>query len=352
MIKLRRNNYIKERAQENLNYIIKSSGLFLNNRNENNWRGKNVQDKSINSTEENYQLRQILKRYQRCKDEQKGYSSKYLLQLTDLLGKKDKNFLKKRLNLYNKRMYSKEIILNNQEKTDKEPYKTISNISSRLERMFNRKKNESAKILNSSKIKKNKTNNKFLLSNTYNKTLNNYSNTLMKNKSLKIFTSKSEDKIKFFLNKNKLDESIILSQFDTSEINCLDESVNGIEKFLESGDKENYREYLQNEYKFFNDPDIKHIVYSYEKNQRIKKFKNFNNSYYLKLKKNFSVQNEFINKIRRNNNMYFNFPKLISKKNNIISNKIKLTKIPKKSDYNLNFINDCRKILFKVKNNL
>ena len=354
MIKIKRKNYIKERAKENLDYLIKSCGYFLSFRNEDKWRGKNTdtQNKYLNSTEDRYQLKQILKRYQKCKDEQKGYSSKYLLRLTDLLDKKDKDFSKKRLELYFNRTKSKEILLNNQGKYDKgRPFKTICNIRPKIERIFKPNKIQSSTLYNSSMFKKNKFNNKYFLSHNHSKTLNNFFGPLIKDKSIKYFSSKSEDKMNFFKINNKFDESTILSQPNLNEVNILDESLKGKEKFLETRDKENYKEYLKNEYRFFIDPDTKFIKFSYAKSQRIKKFKNLPNRKYLKLRKNLSVQNNFINKIKRNDNKNFNTLKL-SKKNNIISNKIKINEIQKKINKNINFINDCRKIFFRLKNDL
>ena len=58
---------------------------------------------------DHYQLKQILKGYQNSKDELKGYNSKYINQLTDLLYKKDKNFTKKRSRCYHKRRFGKSI---------------------------------------------------------------------------------------------------------------------------------------------------------------------------------------------------------------------------------------------------
>ena len=45
-----------------------------------------------------------MKKYQTNQDELNGYNYKYVLELSDLLGQKDKGFSKKRLELYNNRI--------------------------------------------------------------------------------------------------------------------------------------------------------------------------------------------------------------------------------------------------------
>ena len=354
MIRIKRKNYIEERTKEsfsNINSQLRSSGGFLHDRHEEKWRGKNNTKNSINLTEDHYQLKQILKGYQNSKDELNGYNSKYINQLTDLLYKKDKNFTKKRFELYSNRINSKEhkdFILNS-DKNQERPYRTTSRISSRLDRMFHSKKHESVTMYNSSRLNSHKINsNIHHIHKTINSTWNRNSSrisTPFKIKSFKYFLSNNN------INKNKIAKSIVLSQLGSKEDDSFDTSLKGKEEFLVSGDREKYQEYLSKEYKFVISPNINHVIYLFEKNQRTKHFKNVPNSKFLEFKK-ISIKNEFVNKIKKKNKtINLNIPNILSKYRES-PDKIKLTELRRKSKAKFNFIKDCKKILINVKNNL
>ena len=74
----------------------------------------------------------------------KGFGSKYLLQLSDLLGQKDKNFTKKRLELYSKRIAK--TINNNEENNTLQKYNSLSNIKGKLKLIFDSKKSGSVSM--------------------------------------------------------------------------------------------------------------------------------------------------------------------------------------------------------------
>jgi hypothetical protein len=353
MIRIKKKNYIEERTKESFNNInnqLKSSGGFSINRHEEKWRGKNSTKNCINLTEDHYQLKQILKGYQNSKDELKGYNSKYINQLTDLLYKKDKNFTKKRFELYSNRINNKEhkdSILNS-DKNHERPYRTTSRLNSRLDRMFHSKKHESVNMYNTSRLNSHKINSNIPIHNTIN-------SCWARNRS-RLSTPSEMKSIKYILhnnsiNKSKIARSIILSHLGTKEDDSFDTSLKGKEEFLVSGDKEKYQEYLSKEYKFILSPNINHVIYLFEKNQRTKNYKNVPNSKFLEFKK-ISIKNEFVNKIKKKNKtINLNIPNILSKyRGNPY--KMKLTDLSRKSKARFNFINDCKKILINVKNNL
>jgi hypothetical protein len=353
MIRIKKKNYIEERTKESFNNInnqLRGSGGFINDRHDGKWRGKNNTKNSINLTEDHYQIKQILKGFQNSRDELKGYNSKYINQLTDLLYKKDKNFTKKRFELYSNRVKNKEHrdSIFNIDKNQERPYRTTSRFNSRLDRMFHSKKHESVTMYNSSRLNSHKINNNIHIHKTINSIWNRNRSpisTPLKANSLKYYLSNNN------INKNKIVKSIILSQLGSKEDDSFDTSLKGKEEFLVSGDREKYQEYLSKEYQFILSPNINHVIYLFEKNQRTKNFKIVPNSKFLEFKK-ISIKNEFVNKIKKRN-----------KTNNLnIKNKLlkcsespdrgKLTEPRRKSKARFNFINDCKKILIKVKNNI
>lgn len=354
MIRIKRKNYIEERTKEsfsNINNQLRSSGGFIHDRHEEKWRGKNSTKNCINLTEDHYQLKQILKGYQNSKDELKGYNSKYINQLTDLLYKKDKNFTKKRFELYSNRINNKEhkdLILNS-DKNQERPYRTSSRLNSRLDRMFHSKKHESVNMYNSSRLNSHKINNNIHIHNTINCSWNrNHSpiSTPLKIKSIKYILRNNN-----IINKNKIAKSIILSHLGTKEDDSFDTSLKGKEEFLVSGDREKYQEYLSKEYQFVISPNINHVIYLFEKNRRTKNYKNIPNSKFLEFKK-ISIKNEFVKKIKnKNKTINLNIPNILSKYSEN-SDKVKLTELRRKSKARFNFIKDCKKILINVKNNL
>ena len=324
MIKIKRKNYIEERAKERKNNDkneivnqIKSSGVFLNDRYENTWKLRNERN-NINLTEDNFQIRQIIRRYHTNQDEIKGFNSKYLIQLTDLLGKKDKNFPKKRMQLYNKRINNKNILFHNNEKNIKEAYKTISTMSPNSETNNSPKKYESPNkfIFQSSRPKGSRTlncdfnlnlNNKNSTYSLYSKTMSAfYSPIKTKSSKFKYNLSKSGNKIDNlkYKKRNRIAKKVISSYFGNNDEDSTGNLINGKDQFLLSGDKDRYHKYLQKKYKFFLTPDINNMIYLYEKSERNKMFENSPNYKFLEKKEIYTSRNEFFNKIKRDKKNY------------------------------------------------
>ena len=107
MLKMKKKNYLQERKNnlnldEEINNII--TGGAFNPQVERLWRGKTESFKSKTNQEKNFYIKEVMKKFQTNQDEWKGYNYKYILELSDLLGGKDKDFSKKRLELYNHRI--------------------------------------------------------------------------------------------------------------------------------------------------------------------------------------------------------------------------------------------------------
>ena len=104
MLKMRKKNYIQERKSkfylDNEINSIKTGGIITPIREEL-WRAKPKYFLAKTQPEENFYIKEVMKKYQTNQDELKGYNYKYVLELSDLLGQRDKNFSKKRLELYN-----------------------------------------------------------------------------------------------------------------------------------------------------------------------------------------------------------------------------------------------------------
>ena len=108
MIRMKKKNYIQERQnnfilKDEINeYIAGGGSPYLPS--DRLWRGKTQSFMAKTNPEETFLLKEIMKKFQTNQDEAKGYNYKYVLQLSDLLGQKDKDFSKKRLELYNHRI--------------------------------------------------------------------------------------------------------------------------------------------------------------------------------------------------------------------------------------------------------
>ncbi len=336
MIKIRKKDYRKEKVQEiydnNIDHQLASSGGFSCYGIEGNWRGKTKKN-YLSMTEQNYEINEIIKKYKSNKNEIKGFSSKYILQLSDLLGQKDKNFSKKRLELYKNRINRK----NENKKIDKnneQDFKTLS-VNSKLERMFKSKKSDTVTMFCSSTYKKTKS--KKLKNKKSCETLNNELS--IKSKSLKSLLS-SDDNKRLFKNKSKEAQSVLLTQIygNKKEDNIYDNSFGGKEEFLLSGNKEKYQEYLKKEYNFYNNDNLNQVLFLYAKNKRIELFKNVKNYKFLKPKKNAADRNNLINKIlREKNNNDFELPKIAFRA---------------RKNKKMNFLKDCEKIYEKIQKNL
>ena len=361
MIKMRKKNYIQERKtnfnmDEEINHIVSGGGASSTF--EKLWRGKTESFMYKTSPEKNFYLKEVMKKFQTNQDEMKGYNYKYVLELSDLLGGKDKDFSKKRLQLYNhriekeKKQYSK-----TQGKFIKyqKAYKPKQQTNYFLEYFDNRKKNNFminhkgnmdntfTNTINSNK-EKNNFNQKEV--GTYYKTTYNYNSPnkigelkyLLNDKTSKKYnnTEKKYNNIMTEISNKKNDQEE--QSFDTT-------SLVGKEDFLASGDKERYHEYLSREYNFFNQARLRQMKYIFDKQKRIKLFKKLPNAKFLNYKKENPLRIELFNKINREKQQLSNeFPYLIDKK---LYLKTKRNAPGKKS--RIKFNKDCQNMLIKLK---
>jgi hypothetical protein len=359
MIKIKRRDYLSEKKETfYMNNEIKC-GTFMNEKIDEIWRGKSKPIFSKPYPEKKYMINEILKKYQSSQDERKGYDYKYVLELTDLLGQKDKNFSKKRLELYNKRINNKKkIFINNTEKNLIQANKTANN--------FNKKKPITfmTNIYENTNFNKNKFYNSFYnnfynkgnrimnlkLNNNrdfdlYNKTSYNY-NSPLKIASLKYLLNPKSKSCK---KDNNIATSFYLTQFNTKDEDSFDTtSLVGKEAYLFSGDREKYHEYLQKEYKFFDQPKLRQAKFLFDKQKRIKLFKKLPNGKFLNYRREDPLKTEIFNKINREKKHYYYDFGL--HKDYINNNRKKLERIKAKSNKKLNFYKDCHNILIRVKN--
>ena len=355
MLKMKKKNYIQERKS---NFYMddeiasKRSGGAVIPIVEELWRGKTQSFMAKTRPEENFYLKEVMKKYQTNQDELKGYNYKYVLELSDLLGQKDKNFSKKRLELYNlrveqeKRQYSK-----NNEKFIK--YQTTykpKKQSNYFMDFFDTKKKSNLSL-----------NNKGNLTNMYNTTV--YINKdSMKKRERDIYyktynnnsSSNKLEKIGFFCGKanNKYKLNNLMTEFSNKKDNE-DESFDttslvGKEDFLANGDKERYHEYLSKEYNFFNQAKLRQMKYLFDKQKRIKLFKKLPNAKYLSYKKDNPLRLELFNKINREKEkLSKEFPHSVDKKLYLSSKKNGYRKNPKFKNNK-----DFQNILTKLKTKL
>jgi hypothetical protein len=275
------------------------------------------------------------------------------------LGQKDKNFSKKRLELYNlrvereKRQYAK-----NNEKFIKyqTPYKPKKQSNYFMDFFNTRKKNHLSlnnkgnwnNIYNNS-MYSNKDNIKKRELDIYYKTYNNKSSPNKLEKIGFLYSGKLNNKYKLNNGKNYNDIMTELSNKKDNEDESFDTtSLVGKEDFLANGDKERYHEYLSKEYNFFNQAKLRQMKYLFDKQKRIKLFKKLPNAKYLSYKKDNPLRLELFNKINREKEKLSNgFPYSVDKKLYLSS---------KKNGYRKNqkFKNnkDFQNILTKLKKNL
>ncbi len=324
MIRMKKKNYIQERQnnfilKDEINeYIAGGGSPYLPS--DRLWRGKTQSFMAKTNPEETFLLKEIMKKFQTNQDEAKGYNYKYVLQLSDLLGQKDKDFSKKRLELYNHRIErEKKKYAKTHEKFIKyqTAYKPKKQSNFYLEYFNNKSKNTFITNMKANKFNntlenkngKNRNNNEFDI---YNKTSYNYNSPNKLEKLKYLLNDKTDKKSKhkkfgnFILELNKSNE--IEEEFDNT-------SLVGKEDFLVSGDKEKYHEYLQREYHFFNPLKIRQMKYIFDKQKRIKLFKKLPNAKYLKYKKDNPLRIELFNKINREKQkLYYEFPKSVNRK--------------------------------------
>ena len=370
MIRIKKRNYLSEKkASYYMNNEIKS-GTYMNEKINEIWRGKSKPLFNKTHPEKKYMINDILKKYQFSQDERKGYDYKYILKLTDLLGQKDKNFSKKRLELYNKRINNKKkTLIHNTSKILAEENKLInyfphkSNIPNIKLELINKKKPITfmTNIFDNSKYnknnfynsfynKENKYTNKYKNFDIYNKTTYNY-NSPMKIASLKYLLTnpktKSCKKDKFG---NNITTSFYLTQYNSKEEDSFDTtSLVGKEEFLLSGDREKYHEYLQKEYKFYSQPKLREAKYLFDKQKRIKLFKKMPNAKYLNYSIKDPLKTEIFNKINREKkHSFFNIHKNFINNNNS-RKRLEPIKSKAKSSSKLKFYKDCKNILINLK---
>lgn len=350
MIKMRKKNYIKERQSNMLldEEIIgfKTGGVFFSPTSERLWRGKTQSLINKSKPEENFYIKEVMKKFQTNQDELIGYNYKYVLQLSDLLGQKDKDFSKKRLELYNNRIQrEKKHYSKTNEKFIKyqTAYKPKKQTNFFMEFFDTRKK--SNYLINNPKPNLNNMFSESLYSNKenkeseiYYKTAHNFGSSKNIEKMKLLLGDKSDKKYKNAIidlsnRKNDNDEQ----SFDTT-------SLVGKEDFLVSGDKERYHEYLSREYNFFNQAKIRQMKYIFDKQKRIKLFKKLPNAKYLNYKKENPLRLELFNKINREKEKLAKvFPNSVDKKL-YLNNKRNNRKKPKNI-----FNKDYQNILMKLK---
>ena len=379
MIKVKKRNYLHEKEEAlYMNNEIKAGG-FINNKVDEIWRGKSKQLFTKSNQEEKYMINDILKKYQFSQDERKGYDYKYVLELSNLLGQKDKNFSKKRLELYNNRINNKrKTYINYTENNMLKKYESPNNITkiTKFKTKFNNKnklkefmvnnyencKNNKYRTYNNFYNKGNKKNflNKVNFNNNqldiYSKISNNC-NSPKKIASLKYLLTNPKSKSckkENLLNNNKNDKNIIsslyLTQYNSNEEDSFDTtSLVGKEEFLFYGDREKYHEYLQKEFKFYDKPKLREIKYLVDKQKRIRLFKRLSNDKFLNYRREDPLKIEIFNKINREKNHIF-----LGKQKDIIKkdNKRKLAIINNKINEKLKFYKNCKNIFENIKKNL
>ena len=375
MIKIRKRNYLSEKKEKI--YMDKEikSGIIMTDKIDDLWRGKNNPAYQNSYPEEKYMLNQIMKKYQSNKDERSGYNYKYVLELTNLLGGKDKDFSKKRLELYNNRIeVTKKQYNNKNEKYLLKTYKKAYNLPNKFNYKIDKfnKRNQTNKDIRYNKYKtynnfykkRNKNNykdidqsfkynsNKYL--DIYNKTSYNY-NSPSKVSSLKfLLTNNSKSSQKGTMQKMKnLDSnytsSLYLTQFNMNDDSFDTTSLVGKEDFLVSGDREKYHEYLQKEYKFFDVPRVRQLKFMFDKQKRIKLFKKMPNAKFLNYQREDPLKTEIFKKIKRENKN-----KYIGSQNDAFrnDNNMRFPNINARSIKKIKFQKDCHSILTNLKKNL
>jgi len=331
MIRTIKRNYLFEKKQKINIYDEIKSGRVLNRiKIDEIWRGRTNELNPTLNSEKKYQFNQIIKNYKSDKNELKGFDYKYILELSDLLSKKDNNFYKKRLELYRNRVKgNKKHNYYNINKNLLKPYSTANNFHKKQIIQTESKRRQKAfmtYINGSNKNNKDNINNESIsgrnlskqrYDDLYIKTSYNY-NSPTRVFSLKNMISNSnsnnygENKLK-----NSNNPGFLITQYNK---NVEDEgdttSLEGREAFLFSGDREKYHEYLDKEYNFLKQPKLIQIKYLYEKKKRIKLFKKISNEKYLRYQKEDPFKIELFKRINREKkNLYLSAIKNLKKNN-------------------------------------
>ena len=360
MLKMKKKNYVQERKNnlnldEEINNII--TGGAFNPQVERLWRGKTESFKYKTNQEKNFYIKEVMKKFQTNQDEWKGYNYKYILELSDLLGGKDKDFSKKRLELYNHRI-----------EREKKKYSKSHKKFIKYQTVYKPKKQTNYFM----EFFDNKKNNHFI-QNHKGIILNTFTNTLYNNNEKKEYRNREEEKLysKTTYNYNPIDKmeklknllndkpnkkynerkynnimTEINNKKDDKEEQSFDTtSLVGKEDFLVSGDKEKYHEYLSREYNFFNQAKLRQMKYIFDKQKRIKLFKKLPNAKFLNYKQENPLKLELFNKINREKEKLSNeFPYSVDKRL-YLKSKTKSQKNKNKTKFN----EECQIILNKLK---
>ena len=360
MMKNIKKNFLSEKKDTFCMNKNIQSGTFVNDKIEEKWRGRIKRRYTNNSTEEKFMINEILKKYKISQYEKKGFNFKYILELSDLLGQKDKEFSRKRLKLYNNRInIRKKTVLNNTEKNSLEEFKvpkTPQNFNIKLEIkqkpkifMTNINGNNKNKTFNNFNKKGN-----FFNINNYNKpSFSNYNSPNRINSLKYLLTEENKNLKKNLTNKkikNNINPSFYLTQYYSKNEDSFDNtSLDGKEAFLLSGDREKYHEYLQKQYKFFEQPKLRQAKYLFEKQKRIKLFKNLPNLKFLNMRIEDPIKTEIFNRIyREKNHVYFDKQKDLLR----IKKKKHLDLLNNKKNNKLQFYRDCKNLLSSIEKNL
>ena len=324
MIRTIKKNYLLEKKQKmNIYNEIKSGRVMNRIKIDEIWRAKAKDKNPTLSSEKKYQFNQIIKYYRADKNEIKGFDSKYILELTDLLSKKDNNFYKKRLELYRSRIKDKKRLIHyNVNKTLLHPYNTANNFYKKqnIQTELDRRQKAFMTFINvSNKNNKAHINNQDISERNLSKQkyddLYNY-NTPTKIKSIKNLISNSDSKSyrkNIIMNTNS--PGFLITQYNKNvEEEGDTTSLAGREAFLFSGDQEKYHEFLNKEYNFFSQPKLSQIKYLYEQKKRIKLFKKIPNEQYLRYQKGDPFKTELFKRINREKkNLYLSAIKNLKK---------------------------------------
>ena len=349
MIKMRKTNYMSEKEEAlNMKENIKAGTGIMSEKIEELCRGYRNPFQKSSYQEEKYMINEILKKYKYSQDEKKGYSSKYVLELSNLLGSKNKNFPKERLELYNNRINKKsdtfiKYDIDNyllQKKNSEQLKKSIQTLK---KGMTNKKKVKTFMTNIFSNVPNNKTSLHF-----YEKGFSNKNKNRPKLFSLNNSLANTKKKFEF---KNKEQEFKFIKSIAQNEDSFDTTSLVGKEEFFVSGDREKYQEFLQKEYQFFEQPKLGELKFLIEKQKRIKLFKKQTNYKYLNYKKEDPIKTEIFRRINRGRNHFYS---------NIGANLKKEKNYNKKySPFNMKgnlkgktFFKDCQQILENIKSNL
>ena len=361
MLKIKKKDYIQERKnnfyldEEFSGGFNSGGGVFSTS--DKLWRGKTKSFLAKTRPEENFYIKEVMKKYQTNQDELNGYNYKYVLELSDLLGQKDKGFSKKRLELYNNRI-----------ENDKKQYSKTNKKFIKYQIAYKPKKqaNYFMDFFGSKKKNNYFSNNKKNIQTTFNNTLYNSNDKSIKNKESEIhyrtaynnnytpsgFVLNDKTTKKFQLSSEKKFNNAICEltnkKNDNEEQSFDTTSLIGKEDFLANGDKERYHEYLSKEYNFFNQAKLRQMKYLFDKQKRIKLFKKLPNAKFLNYKKENPLRLELFNKINREKANFANqFEFSVDKK---LHAKNKINNIGKKTKNKFN--KDYQSILIKLKKNL